>query len=183
MKKTLSSAVSGAALAFAFIALSSGTTSTRADDGSQHRGSGVLEGTWVSTVSSAPGQTTPFLSMVTYTPTGQSFEENNTPQIRSVGHGEWVRIGPGKFQRTMLIFNFLPLTDTGGARTYSGVTRVDSAITLERGGESYNAINTFNVYNPSGQLVTTGQNTSHANRCGFDVRVPVCLGIETAARR
>jgi hypothetical protein len=82
----------------------------------------------------------------------------------------------------MLIFNFLPLTDTGGTRTYSGVTRVDSAITLARGGESYDAVNTFNVYNPSGQLVTTGQNTSHANRCGFDSRVPVCLGIEAAAR-
>jgi hypothetical protein len=87
MSKTLSATVSGAsAMAFTLVALLSGTTSTNADDGPQSRGSGVLEGTWVSTVSLAPGQTTPFLSMVTYTPTGQSFEENNTPQIRSVGH-------------------------------------------------------------------------------------------------
>lgn len=182
MNKKLWPAVSGAALAFTLVSISTGMTSTIANDGLHNRGSGVLEGTWISTVSLAPGQSTPFLSMVTYMPTGQSLEENNTPQIRSMGHGEWIRAGRGRFERTMMIFDFLPLANTGGTRTYNGITRVDSVITLERGGESYNAINTFNVYNSSGQLVTTGQNTSHAIRCGFDTRVPVCLGIEREAQ-
>jgi hypothetical protein len=182
MNKPFLQTVSGAALAFSLVALSANASADDADNATQHRGHGVLEGTWMSVVSSGPGSTTPFLSMATYIPTGQIFEENNTPQIRSVGQGEWVRTGRGKFERTMLLINFQPLTNTGGMRTYTGVTRVHSDITLEPGGDSYNAVNRFDVYNPSGQLVTSGQNTSHANRCGFDSRIPVCLGLETAPK-
>ena len=103
----------------------------------EHRPRQVLEGTWMTTVSAAPGQPTPFLSIVTYTPTGQSLEENNTPQIRGLGHGEWKRTGRGEFQRTMTFFIF------GGARTYAGVARVVSNITLEPGGNSYNEVSRF----------------------------------------
>ena len=182
MSKSYLQIASGAALAFSLVALSANVGAADADNPGQQRGHGVLDGTWMAVVSSGPGLTSPFLSMSTYMPTGQVIEENNTPQIRSTGQGEWVRTGRGRFERTILIINFQPLTNTGGARTYTGVTRVHSDITLEPGGDSYNAVNKFDVYNPSGQLVTTGQNTSHANRCGFDARIPVCLGLQTAPK-
>lgn len=143
----------------------------------EHRSRDVLEGTWMTTVSSAPGQPMPFLSVVTYTPTGQSLEENNTPQIRGLGHGEWRRTGRGEFQRTMTFFLF-----NSGAHTYTGVARVVSDITLEPGGNSYDEVSRFEIYDATGQLVTSGQNTGYANRCGFGSRIPVCLGIEPAPK-
>lgn len=139
----------------------------------EHHPRQMLEGTWMTTVSAAPGQPTPFLSIVSYTPTGQSLEENNTPLIRSLGHGEWRRTGRGEFQRTMTFFTF-----TSGARTFNGVARVVSDITLEPGANSYNEVSRFEIYDTSGQLVISGQNTGYANRCGFGSRIPVCLGIE-----
>ena len=142
----------------------------------QHHPREVLEGTWVATVSGAPGQPSPFLSVVTYIPTGQSLEENNTPMIRGLGHGEWRRTGRGEFQRTMTFFSFM------GARTYSGVVRVVSDITLDPGGDSYNEVSRFEIYDAAGQLVISGQNTGHANRCGIGSRIPVCLGIEPALK-
>jgi hypothetical protein len=181
MNKSFLHSVSGTALAFSLVALSGCAARTEADVG-PYRGFAVLEGTWMSSVSLVAGKTAPFLSMVTYTPSGQVFEENNTAQSRSVGQGEWGRTGYREFQRTILSFNFLPLTTTGGARTYTGVTRVHSDITLEPGGKAYNAVNKFEVYNASGQLVAKGQNTSHANRCGFDTSIPVCMGLEPAPK-
>jgi hypothetical protein len=136
-----------------------------------------LEGTWVTRVSAGPGQTGPFLSISTYMPTGQVLEENNSPMVRSLGHGDWRRTGRNSFQRTITSFNF-----AGPARDYTGATRVVSDITLEPGGDSYNQVSRFDVYNPAGQLVASGQNTGHANRCGAGSRIPVCLGIEPAPK-
>ena len=142
----------------------------------EHRPREVLEGTWMATVSSAPGQPTPFLSLVTYTPTGQSLEESNPSTIRSLGHGEWKRTGRGVFQRTMTFFIY------EGARTATGVVRVVSDITLEPGGNSYNEASRIQIYDTTGRLVTSAQNTGHANRCGSGSRIPVCIGIEPTAK-
>jgi hypothetical protein len=138
-----------------------------------HAPRGTLEGTWVTAVSAGPGQSGPFLSIATYTPTGQVLEENNSLQIRSLGHGEWRRTGRNTFQRTITSFNF-----SSPARVYSGVARVVTDITLEPGGDAYNQLSRFDIYNTAGQLITSGQNTGHANRCGIGSRIPVCLGIE-----
>jgi hypothetical protein len=136
----------------------------------------ALEGTWVTTVSGAPGSPGPFLSIATYTPTGQSFEENNTTQIRSVGHGEWRRTGRATFQRTMTFFSF---TD---AHVYNGVARVVSDITVEPGGNTYREASRFEIYDPAARLVLTGENTGYANRCGAGSRIPVCLGLAPPAK-
>jgi hypothetical protein len=142
-----------------------------------HASRETLEGTWVTTVSAGPGQSGPFLSIATYTPSGQVLEENNATQVRSLGHGEWRRTGHNSFQRTITSFNF-----AGSSRVYSGVARVVSDITLEAGGDAYNQVSRFDIYDPTGRLVTSGQNTGHAKRCDTGSRIPVCLGLETAPR-
>jgi hypothetical protein len=115
--------------------------------------------------------------MATYTAGGQVLEENNATQVRSLGHGDWRRTGHNSFQRTITSFNF-----TGPTRVYSGVARVVSDITLEAGGDEYDQVSRYEIYDPAGRLVTSGQNTGHANRCDTGSRIPVCLGIEPAAR-
>ena len=142
-----------------------------------HAPRATLEGTWVTAVSAGPGQSGPFLSIATYTPGGQVLEENNATQVRSLGHGDWRRTGHNSFQRMITSFNF-----AGPTRIYSGVARVVSDITLGAGGDTYDQVSRFEIYDTAGRLVTSGQNTGHANRCDTGSRIPVCLGIEPAAR-
>jgi hypothetical protein len=161
-----------AAFALGVTLLSGGV---RADDGDNQRGHATLEGTWVAVVPSGSTQGTPFLSMQTHTSTGQAFEENNTAQLRSAAHGEWVRTAGHQFLRTLLFFNFQ--LSVGGVRTYAGVTRVQSEITLDKDGDSYTAVSRFEVFNTNGLLVNSGQNVAQARRCGFNASIPVCLGL------
>jgi hypothetical protein len=93
--------------------------------------------------------------------------------VRSLGHGDWRRTGHNSFQRTITSFNF-----AGPARVYNGATRVVSDITLEPGGDAYNQVSRFEIYDPAGHLLASGQNTGHANRCDTGSRIPVCLGVE-----
>lgn len=175
MNKTVAQCCSGAILALGLIVAP--TFAARADDGDNSRGFGSIEGTWVATVPSGSASTTPFLSLQTQTSTGQAFEDNNTPQIRSTAQGEWVRTGRRQFQRTLVFFNFQPPNLSQGARIYAGVTRVLSDITLDRGGDSYVAVSRFEVYNTNGVLIASGQNTAQARRCGLGSSIPVCLGL------
>ena len=175
MNKTFAQWCSGAILVLSLIVIPS--FAARADDGGNSRGFGSIEGTWVAVVPSGSTQTMPFLSMQTHTSTGQAFEENNTPQVRSGAQGEWVRTGRRQFQRTLLFFNFQPLNLSQGVRIYTGVTRVLSDITLDHGGDSYVAVSRFEVYNTNGVLIASGQNTAQARRCGLGSSVPVCLGL------
>ena len=175
MNKTFTQWCSGAILVLGLIVIPS--FAARADDGDNSRGFGSIEGTWVATVPSGSASTTPFLSLQTQTPTGQAFEENNTPQVRSTAQGEWVRTGRRQFQRTLLFFNFQPPNLSQGVRVYTGVTRVLSDITLDRGGDSFVAANRFEVYNTNGVLIASGQSVAQGRRCGLGSSIPVCLGL------
>ena len=132
----------------------------------------AIEGTWISKVTTPnppPGLPASFLSMATYTGTGQAMEENNTPQIRSVGQGEWARTGPRSFVRTVTIFGF------GPGRVFATFTKVTSVIDLAHDGETYASKNSFEIYDPNGILIVQGENAGTARRCGLGDSIPSCI--------
>jgi hypothetical protein len=92
-----------------------------------------------------------------------------------MGHGDWRRTGRDSYQRTITSSNF-----ASPARAYNGATRVVSDITLEPGGDAYHHVSSFEIYDPAGKLVASGQNTGHARRCDSGSRIPACLGIAPA---
>jgi hypothetical protein len=96
-------------------------------------------------------------------------EENNTPQIRSVGQGEWARTGPRSFVRTVTIFGF------GAGRVFATITKVTSLIEIARDGETYVSKNAFEIYDPNGILIAQGENSGSARRCGLGDSVPGCI--------
>ena len=116
-----------------------------------------------------PGVPPVFLSMVTYTGTGQAMEANNTSQDRSVGLGDWARTGHRTFVRTFTYFVF------GPRHVFASFTQVTSTIELAPDGETYTATNEFRIYSPGGVLLISGQTTAVANRCGVGDTVPSCI--------
>ena len=85
----------------------------------------AIEGTWLSRVTTPnppPGVPPVFLSMATYTGTGQAMEANNTTQDRTVGLGEWARTGHRAFVRTFTYFVF------GPGHVFASFTQVTSMI-------------------------------------------------------
>src|SRR5438046_1304880 len=84
-----------------FVAMASGAMAAQGDNANKNA---AIEGTWLSRVTTPnppPGLPPVFLSLHTFTSTGQAMEANNTAQDRSVALGEWVRTGHRQFVRTM----------------------------------------------------------------------------------
>jgi len=152
-----------------FVAMTSGVM---ANEGDNANNDVAIEGTWLSKVTTAnppPGVPPVFLSMATFTGTGQALEWNNTTQDRSVGLGEWARTGHRTFVRTFTYFVF------GPGHVFASFTQVTSLIELAADGETYTATNEFRIYSPSGVLLISGQTTAVANRCGLGDTVPSCI--------
>ena len=169
MKSEMRTLVLRFACVIGFVAMASGVMARESDDANNDV---AIEGTWLSKVTTPnppPGVPPVFLSMATFTGTGQAIEANNTSQDRSVGQGEWARTGHRKFVRTITFFVFAP------GHVFASFTQVTSAIELARDGETYTATNDFRIYNPSGVLLVSGQNTSVANRCGLGDSIPSCI--------
>jgi hypothetical protein len=151
-----------------FVAMASGAMA----NGDDANNNVAIEGTWMSKVTTPnppPGLPPVFLSMATFTGTGQAIEENNTTQNRSVGQGEWERTGHRTFVRAITIFNFAP------GRVFVSFSKVTSTIELASDGETYTASNTFVIYDPNGVLLVSGQNTSVAKRCRLGDSIPTCI--------
>lgn len=151
------------------VAVTNGAAADPTDSGTDRNS---IEGTWLANVKTPnppPGLPPSFLSMATFTGSGEAIEENNTNQIRSVAQGEWARTGPSRFVRTMTYFGF------GPGRIFVQFTRVTSSIELARDGATYTATNAFEIYDASGVLIATGHNTANAKRCGLGDTVPSCI--------
>jgi hypothetical protein len=66
-----------------------------------------IEGMWVSTVmSNSTNPPTNQYSIVTFLPGGQIVEENSGTTIRSIAQGEWQKVGPSQYERTMVYMTF-----------------------------------------------------------------------------
>jgi hypothetical protein len=169
MKSKMRTLVLRSACIVGFIVMASGVMANEKDD---ENNDVTIQGTWLSKVTTPnppPGVPPVFLSMATFTGTGEAIEANNTTQDRSVGQGEWARTGHRKFVRTMTFFVF------GPGHVFASFTQVTSMIELASDGETYTATNNFQIYSPDGVLLISGQNTSVANRCGLGDNIPSCI--------
>ncbi len=106
-----------------------------------------LQGTYLVTVT--PEEGTPFLSLMTFTRTGEVLEESNTPGIRTVGHGQWVRAGGRRFTRTFIIFRF------DAMRQFTGTGLNTATVELSEEGKTFRAAARTALYDADGQLVRT----------------------------
>jgi hypothetical protein len=134
----------------------------------------AIVGTWLATVTNLvppPGAFTSFLSLATFFDGGQATEDANAPTLRSAAQGEWFRAAPRQFVRTMYILNFV------SPHTFTGITKAITKIIVAEDGNQYDAFATFQVYDPMGNLLTNGSNTSHGRRCSFGTTVPQCMDL------
>ena len=114
----------------------------------------TLTGNWMGTVTRAnpaPGQSPTVLNLVTFFEDGNLLQEGSDPSIRTAGHGTWKRTGHQQFTQSFLNFRF------DAARTYLGTRVVTSTITLSEDGNQYQADTAVQVFDASGNLLSTGQ--------------------------
>jgi hypothetical protein len=146
-------------------------TGVLAQDGNQDGAS--IEGTWLARVTipnPPPGVPNTFLSLHTFTRTGEAIEANSTTQDRSVVLGEWARAAaPRQFVRTLTNFVY------GSGHVFTSFTRVTTVIELAVGGETYTATSHFENYDPNGVLLNSGDTTAVAHRCGAGDSIPSCI--------
>jgi len=140
-----------------------------ADDGNGVEPS--IEGVWVSNVITSVNPPASTYSLNTFLADGKAIEDNSGSSIRSVGHGEWERVGSREFMRTIYILQFT------SAHVFTRMTKVSSHFELDHGGDEYYATSVFETYDLNGSLVATGRRTAHAKRCTAFMTVPQCMGL------
>jgi len=121
----------------------------------------TLTGNWLVTatrLTPLPGQAPTFLSLNTYFEDGNLLVENNTANITSTARGNWQRIGPRQFTQSFFFFRF------DAARSYLGTARVTSTITLSADGSEFQSDIVSQIYDASGNLLSTAGLSGVAHR-------------------
>ena len=116
-----------------------------------------LTGNWMVTVTRVnppPSLAPNFLTLVTYFEDGNLLHESNSADFNGAGRGKWERTGHREFSLSFTFFRF------DSERTYLGIRRVTSTITLSPDGNEYQADSVGQDYDPSGNpqktLLATG---------------------------
>ena len=136
---------------------------TRADDreGQDRNEKRTLTGNWMSTgtrLDPLPGQAPTFLSLQTFFEDGNFLEENNESAIRSTGRGHWERIGPRQFMNSFIFFRF------DAARNFRGTVQPTTTITLSEDGSEFQSDIVSQIYDVSGNLLSTAGLSGVAQR-------------------
>jgi hypothetical protein len=98
-----------------------------------------------------PGQAATVLSLMTFFEDGNLLQEGSDPSLRSTGRGKWQRTGHQQFTQEFLNWRF------DAARNYIGTRVVTSTITLSDDGNEYHAESAVQIFDASGNLVSSGQ--------------------------
>ena len=136
---------------------------TRAHDSDEHGRNErrTLTGNWMVTatrLTPLPGQAPTFLSLNTYFEDGNLLVENNTGNITSTARGNWERTGRQQFTQSFVFFRF------DVARNYLGTGRVRSTITLSEDGSEFQSDIVSQIYDVSGNLLSTAGLSGVAQR-------------------
>ncbi len=123
------------------------------DDQFNQRQSNDLTGTWEVTVTRPEGTT--FLSLMTFTESGQALEESNNSALRSLAHGEWVSTGNRRFTRTWVYFRFVPTNDPLNPRQFIGTNRNTANMVLTRDLRTFYSAACSQLYDVNGNLEGT----------------------------
>lgn len=158
MKKTFLKTVGGAALAITVLA-----ALTQAS-GTGQQGGGRLEGTWDVQVTirncQSGAEIRSFKSLTTFM-SGETLIDTTSgirQALRKPGHGVWAHARRQTYRFSFQSFNF----DSAG--TFTGWTKIAHEASLDSTGDAYTSAGTSEVYDPDGNLLTTGCSTTTATR-------------------
>ena len=124
-------------------------------------GGGQLVGTWLATITlnpAPPGDPPSFPAMRTFQRGGVAMETSASTPYRSPSHGVWERLGDHSYAATFSFFRF------NSQGQYVGTARVKLNLELEQDGDTYTGSAVFEIFNPSGALIVTGNTTEEGQR-------------------
>jgi hypothetical protein len=164
--KRISFALVGAALMFIFSAGLNSRSSVRAGGESAPQ----LEGSWVDdvTITSGPSAGARIKNLSTYSRGGGLVTLPSggipPPLQSSPGHGTWIHKVGREFAYTLLFFIYDP---TG---QHVLTLKINQNITINDGGNEYNANSSFDVFDPAGNLIPgfSGCSTVHGKRINVE---------------
>jgi len=155
MRKPLSLVIAGVLLLVA--SLGSGATSSASS------GSHGIEGTWRVTIHrDAPpaGQPADIEALMNYAADGTLTESSNSGILRrTVGYGEWERIGERLYASSHLSFTFNPTT---GA--WTGTSRLDRKVLLSEDGTTFVGVARLDVFDVDGKVLVQDSRTTEFGR-------------------
>lgn len=115
-------------------------------------GSKGIDGTWLVTIhreAPPPGQPANIEALINYASGGALTESSNSGILRrTVGYGEWERIGERLYASSHVSFQFNPTT---GA--YVGTARLDRKVLLSEDGLTFVGVSRLDVFDINGNLV------------------------------
>jgi hypothetical protein len=126
-------------------------------------GSSGVEGTWLVTIhreAPPPGQPADIEALITYAADGTLIESSNTGILRrTVGYGEWERIGERLYASSHVSFTFNPTT---GA--WTGTSRLDRKVLVSQDGRTFSGVARLNVFDVDGNLIVADSRTTESGR-------------------
>ncbi len=146
---TLVAALAAATTATALASEASGNAKPKAPSTGQQ-----LNGTWMTTVQlsdAPPGVESTFLALDTFLPGGGLLVSSSVdnPNLRSLAHGTWVRLGNRQFSSTFAWFRFDP---TG---RFVGTQRVRRTMNLGADLKSFHSTDVIEIVSPTGAVLAT----------------------------
>ena len=155
MFKRLSLIFAGALLLAA--SLATGGTSSASSGGHG------IEGTWQVTIhrdAPPPGQPADIEALMNYAADGTLTELSNSGILRrTVGYGEWERIGERLYASSHVSFTFNPTT---GA--WTGTSRLDRKVLLSEDGTTFVGVARLDVFDVDGNILVQDSRTTEFGR-------------------
>ena len=122
-----------------------------------------IEGTWHLTITREtppPGQPAVIEALLNYAADGALTESSNSGILRrTVGYGEWERIGERLYASSHVSFSFNPTT---GA--WTGSSRLDRKVLLSEDGLSFVGVARLTVYDVAGNVIASNLRTTEVGR-------------------
>lgn len=146
-----------AAAFFLATSLATGGTSSASS------GSHGIEGTWQVTIhreAPPPGQPADIQALMNYAADGTLTESSNSGILRrTVGYGEWERIGDRLYTSSHVSFTFNPTT---GA--WTGTSRLDRKVLLSEDGTTFVGVARLDVFDVDGNILVEDSRTTEFGR-------------------
>jgi hypothetical protein len=122
-----------------------------------------VEGTWQVTIhreAPPPGQPADIEALINYAADGTLTESSNSGILRrTVGYGEWERVGERLYASSHVSFTFNPAT---GA--WTGTSRLDRKVLVAEDGLTFVGLARLFVYDVDGNLLVDGARTTEFGR-------------------
>ena len=157
MKKISMQTIPAAALAILMILAASQIPASGQGKAKRIVGTWRTQGAAINCQSGATLRT--FLGLDVFTDTGSMLASGSTnPALNSTGYGTWEHTGGQSFLNTIIFFRF------NADGTYAGTQKITRQIQLDGTADGFTSTNTFEIADPSGNVIATGCSTETGTR-------------------